>query len=182
MLTDGDGQFGLSELPAAVRRMATVDAVLGYRRVRQDPWPRRFMGKCWTLLINLSLGMCVRDVDCAFKLVRADLLKRAGLRSRGALISTEMLASIMGAGGRVVQMPVEHLPRRTGRPSGANPKVVLRAFWELAASLPRLWGMRRGERLEKRTLCRSDRYVRVASEASLHIGRWSRTVYRPGIR
>lgn len=145
--TDGDGQFALGELPDAVALLPDVDVVLGYRRVRQDPLLRRLMGKCWTLLINLTLRMCIRDVDCAFKLVRADLLQRADLRSRGALISTEILAVVMGSGVRVVQRPVEHLPRKSGQQTGANPKVVLRAFVELAKNLPRLWRMRMGERV-----------------------------------
>lgn len=50
-LTDGDGQFALNELPEAVELLSRADAVLGYRKVRQDPFIRRLFGKCWTLLI-----------------------------------------------------------------------------------------------------------------------------------
>jgi glycosyltransferase involved in cell wall biosynthesis len=144
-LTDGDGQFALGELPEAVRLLCRADAVLGYRRVRRDSLPRRWMGKCWTLLINLCLQVCIRDVDCAFKLVDARLLKRADLGSRGALISTEMIAHLAGAGVRILQRPVEHLPRRAGKPTGARPAVVLRAFLELARNLPRLRRIRQGQ-------------------------------------
>lgn len=143
-LTDGDGQFALSELPDAMHLLSRVDAVLGYRKVRQDPFPRRLFGKCWTLLINLCLQVCIRDVDCAFKLVDARLLKRADLTSRGALISTEIIANLAGAGARIVQRPVTHLPRRAGNPTGANPGVVLRAFGELARNLHRLRRVRFG--------------------------------------
>lgn len=144
--TDGDGQFGLTELPGATRLVPQFDAVLGYRRVRQDPLPRRIMGKCWTLLIDLSLAMRIRDVDCAFKLMPADLVKRADLRSRGALISTELLAHLVGAGIRITQRPVEHLPRKAGHQTGANPRVVLRAFKELARNWPRLLRIRLGRK------------------------------------
>lgn len=142
--TDGDGQFGLGELPEATRLVSGDDAVLGFRRVRQDPWPRRVIGKCWTLLINLSLQTCIRDVDCAFKLIPADILKQADLRSRGALISTEIIAHVIGSGARLVQRPVEHLPRKAGQQTGANPKVILRAFAELVRNLPRLRRIRFG--------------------------------------
>jgi len=143
-LTDSDGQFDLGELPEVTRLLGRFDAVLGYRKRRQDPLVRRWMGKCWTLLVNLCLQVCIRDMDCAFKLLNAQLLKRADLVSQGALISTEIVANLAGAGARVVQRPVRHLPRRSGRPSGGNPRVIGRAFVELAKNVRRLRRIRFG--------------------------------------
>jgi glycosyltransferase involved in cell wall biosynthesis len=143
-LTDGDGQFDLGELPEAMRLLGRFEAVLGYRKARQDPPLRRWFGACWTLLINLCLQVCIRDMDCAFKLINAQLLKRADLNSRGALISPEIIASLAGAGARIVQRPVRHLPRRSGQPTGGSPRVVGRAFVELARSLRRLRRIRFG--------------------------------------
>ncbi len=34
-------------------------------------------------------------------------------------------------GHRIVEVPVSHFPRRSGKPSGAAPRVVARAFVEL---------------------------------------------------
>ena len=34
---------------------------------------------------------------------------------------------------RVVEVPVQHYPRTSGKQTGANPRVVLRAFGELLA-------------------------------------------------
>jgi hypothetical protein len=34
---------------------------------------------------------------------------------------------------RVIEVPVEHYPRTSGKQTGANPRVVLRAFGELLA-------------------------------------------------
>jgi hypothetical protein len=35
------------------------------------------------------------------------------------------------AGFRFVELPVTHLPREAGSPTGGNPKVIIRAFREL---------------------------------------------------
>jgi len=47
------------------------------------------------------------------------------------MISTELMARLAGAGARVREVQVTHLPRLAGEQSGANLKVVMRAFKEL---------------------------------------------------
>jgi glycosyltransferase involved in cell wall biosynthesis len=130
-LTDGDGQFDPAGLPRLVRGLARGDAVLGYRRRRADPWYRRVNGAAWRLLVRLLLGVRVRDPNCAFKLVPRRVLAPASLRSDGAAISAELLLRLRQRRARLVELPVEHLPRRHGRASGAALPVVARAVPEL---------------------------------------------------
>jgi hypothetical protein len=54
------------------------------------------------------------------------------------MISTELLARMVQRGCTIVELPVTHLPRRAGAPSGAAPRVVLRAFVELVRLARRL--------------------------------------------
>jgi hypothetical protein len=49
------------------------------------------------------------------------------------MVSTELIARAQQAGARIAQLGVTHRPRAAGRPSGASPRVVLRAFRELRA-------------------------------------------------
>jgi hypothetical protein len=79
----------------------------------------------------------VKDVNCAFKLMRASVVKDLPLESRGALISAELLWRASLRGARTAEVPVSHYPRVRGRPSGASPLVVLRAFAELLLLLAR---------------------------------------------
>jgi hypothetical protein len=81
--------------------------------------------------VRRSFDIQVRDVDCAFKLVRREVLENVPLTSSGAMISTELLVRAQANGARVRQIGVEHLPRIAGEASGANPRVVLRALREL---------------------------------------------------
>ena len=85
----------------------------------------------WKLLINLMFGLGVKDIDCAFKLYRREIFDKIEMHSRGALIDTEILARAQRAGYRLVQRGVHHYPRLAGRQSGANLRVILRAFKEL---------------------------------------------------
>jgi hypothetical protein len=73
----------------------------------------------------------VRDADCAFRLVRRDLLTRLDLRARGALVGPELLVKSRAAGARVVELPVRHRVRVAGRGAGAGRRLTSRTGREL---------------------------------------------------
>ncbi|MFL5826531.1 MAG: glycosyltransferase family 2 protein [Thermoleophilaceae bacterium] len=132
LLTDADLQFDLGELADFVPLTEEADVIVGYRIDRQDPFSRRLAAAGWNGLVRSLYGLPIRDVDCAFKLIRREVIQSFTLRSTGAMISTELLVKCIDAGGRVAEVGVHHFPRPAGRASGANPRVVARAFRELA--------------------------------------------------
>jgi glycosyltransferase involved in cell wall biosynthesis len=131
LLTDADLQFDLEQLERFVPLSTEADFLLGWRIDRQDPLHRRVNAHAWNWLVGHAFGLGVRDVDCAFKLIRRDILDGVRLTSTGAMISAELLVRAKANGARVRELGVEHLPRVAGEQSGANPRVVLRAFREL---------------------------------------------------
>jgi glycosyltransferase involved in cell wall biosynthesis len=131
-LTDADLQFDLDELEWFLPSTAAADLIVGWRIMRQDPVNRRMNAAAWNWLVRRTFGLPVRDVDCAFKLVRRDLLAACDLQAGGAVISTELLVKLLAGGARLKEIGVHHRPRLAGTSSGANPRVVLRAFRELA--------------------------------------------------
>jgi glycosyltransferase involved in cell wall biosynthesis len=133
-LTDADRQFDLAQLDDFVIPAARADLVAGRRVDRADPLPRRAAAHAWNVLVRGLFGLPVRDVDCAFKLIRRDLLRSLDLTADGAMISTELVVRSVRAGARIEERDVEHLPRVAGRQSGLSPRVVARAFRELAAT------------------------------------------------
>ncbi len=132
LLTDADLQFDLRELEDFLPLARDADLVVGWRILRRDPLGRRMAAAGWNWLVHRLFDVSVRDVDCAFKLVRRDLLDRIPLSSDGAMISTELVVRSLAAGGRLREIGVHHWPRVAGRQSGTSPRVVLRAFRELA--------------------------------------------------
>lgn len=129
--TDGDGQFDLREITLLIDRIDEGDLILGYRRNRQDPPLRKVNAWLWGTLVKLLFGFQVRDVDCAFKLVKRKVLEKVELSASGAMISTELLARAHKEGFRFVEVGVTHYPRTAGNPTGAKFSVILRAFQEL---------------------------------------------------
>lgn len=139
--TDGDAQFDVGELAGFFEHTATHDAVVGYRLDRQDPAHRKLFAFCWGLLIRGLFGFQVRDLDCAFKLLRRNLFEGTQFKAEGAVITVELFALMRRHEARIKQIGVHHYPRVAGEQSGGSPRVILRAFKELA----KLYGRLRGE-------------------------------------
>ncbi len=129
--TDGDGQFDFKELPGLLPLLETHDIVSCYRLDRKDPLLRKLNAWCWSRLVNLLFGFGLRDVDCAFKIFPRALFHEITMKSTGALIDTEILAKAHYLGYRIAQLGVHHYPRTAGEQSGANIRVIARAFKEL---------------------------------------------------
>lgn len=137
--TDSDLQFDLQELPRFFSRLDEADMVVGYRYARSDPWYRTLFGNGWSWLVNLMFGYTARDIDCAFKLFRREVIERVQVGSRGATFSAEFLVRAKRAGFRLVEEPVSHYPRQAGTQTGAHLRVIVRAFRELFRLRLRLW-------------------------------------------
>lgn len=129
--TDGDRQFDVRQIADLVLQLDGHDVVVGYRVNRQDNAVRIMNAHAWNWLVRTLFHVPVRDVDCAFKLFDRRVLDGLAIEAGGAMFSAELLARLVARGARIVEVPVRHLPRETGRPSGGNPRVIARAFYEL---------------------------------------------------
>jgi glycosyltransferase involved in cell wall biosynthesis len=128
-LLDSDGQFDPGDLRLLLDAWEPGSLVAGYRAERRDPWPRRLNHAAFFTLVRALNGPTLRDVNCAYKLFARELGQ--GLRSTGAMISTELALRARDRGCRIVEVAVPHHPRTTGSATGARPAVVARAFVEL---------------------------------------------------
>ena len=135
---DSDGQFSLLDLPQLLHRLTDFEVVIGYRYRRADPFQRRVNAWAWNRLIKTLLGVNVRDLDCAFKIFDRAVVERLNLTATGACINAEIMAQCVRSDLKISEIPVAHFPRCDGDATGANLKVILRAFQEL----PQLWKYR----------------------------------------
>ncbi len=129
--TDGDGQFDFGEIKKLLPLLENHDIVSAYRMNRKDSLMRKLNAFCWGTLVNLVFGLNIRDIDCAFKIFPRSLFDHIQMRSMGALIDTEILAQSKYLGYKIGQLGVNHYARTAGEQSGANLKVIARAFLEL---------------------------------------------------
>jgi glycosyltransferase involved in cell wall biosynthesis len=132
--TDSDNQFDLMELREFLPLMGEWEALLGYRRDRQDPPLRLLTSRVFNDLTSLAFGMRIRDLNCSFKLFRREVLARLPLESRDFFIDAELVARLHRAGFRYRELPVTHYPRTVGR-STVRPGDVPRTL----RSLARMW-------------------------------------------
>jgi 4-amino-4-deoxy-L-arabinose transferase-like glycosyltransferase/putative flippase GtrA len=128
---DSDGQFDIRDLEAFFRLLEQDDVIIGYRLHRQDTWMRRLNAWGWKMVVRVALGVHVRDIDCAFKLLPTAFLQDYPLETRGAMINAELLYKLKRAGYSMREVGVRHLPRQGGRATGAKLNVIARAFREL---------------------------------------------------
>ncbi|MBV8301835.1 MAG: glycosyltransferase family 2 protein, partial [Candidatus Dormibacteraeota bacterium] len=96
---DSDGQFDIAEIEQFLQLSAEGHAVvIGYRARREDALLRKLNAWAWNRLVRSTLRFKVRDIDCAFKLYDAHLLRALDVQSTGAMINAEMLAKLARMG------------------------------------------------------------------------------------
>jgi glycosyltransferase involved in cell wall biosynthesis len=150
--SDGDLQFDLKEMSRLLERLADerrpVDAVIGYRIKRRDPFHRIFIAKTYNAIVSVLFGLRVRDIDCAMKLFRREVFDGLRLDAEGPFLSAETLIKLRARGVRMAQVGVNHFPRAAGTNTGASFTKILRTFRDIFVLRWALW-TRREAVLEK---------------------------------
>jgi glycosyltransferase involved in cell wall biosynthesis len=141
-----DNQFDFSEINLLLGKTNEADIVSGHRTNRQDSFIRKFNALGWNMVVRLLFGYLCHDIDCGFKLFRREILEHVTLISNGAMIDTEFLAGAKARGFHIAEVPVTHLPRLAGEATGADLKVIVKAFRDLARFRQRLSRELREER------------------------------------
>ncbi len=129
--TDADLQFDMYEIWKLLSYVPTYQVVIGFRKPRRDPFMRILNAKVWNMLNRVLFGLKVKDIDCAFKLFERQLVEDIPFVSSGAMLSAEMLIRLQRSGIVFKEVPVTHLPRVQGSPTGAKPSVIKKALKEL---------------------------------------------------
>jgi dolichol-phosphate mannosyltransferase len=128
--TDADGQFDPEDLPPLLAALRTADVAVGYRVRRAETGLRRVLSAGYNALARRVIGVSLRDLNCAFKLMHRDTFARLGIEATGFCFNAELALNARLAGMTVVEMPVRHRPRFAGR-STVRLVHVLTTMWEL---------------------------------------------------
>jgi hypothetical protein len=133
LFSDSDCQFDLREVSRLVPLTDDANIVTGWRRNRQDGVLRRVNARIFNIATRLFFGTGVKDIDCAFKLMRTSALEGMELTAKSAMVNTELIYQARRQGLRVAELPVTHHPRKFGEASGGDAKVIARAMGEFFA-------------------------------------------------
>jgi glycosyltransferase involved in cell wall biosynthesis len=134
--TDGDAQYDPTEV-AVLLPLATedIDVVQGYKLGRGDTLSRKVIGRCYHHVVKRLFSLPGRDTDCDFRLFRRRLVVDQPLTSRSGVICVEMMRNFSQSGARMVEAPVHHY----FRPSGKSQFFRLPAIAHSARQLVGLW-------------------------------------------
>jgi glycosyltransferase involved in cell wall biosynthesis len=127
-----DMPFPLESMCVALPLMDTHDAVLSYRSTDPRGSYRRFQSAVFNLLSRSLLGVRVRHVNSAFKVVRTSVIRSLALKQRGWLLDAELIAGLERRGHAYAEIAVELSPRVVGR-STIGPAAVWRSILDLLA-------------------------------------------------
>jgi dolichol-phosphate mannosyltransferase len=112
VMMDGDGQSDPADVARLVALLGDGMFVCGYRQNRQENWRRRWSSWLANGIRRLVLNDHVRDTGCTLKAMRREdvrhLLPFDGLHRY-------LPVFLQRAGLRIVEVPVNHRPRRHGK-------------------------------------------------------------------
>jgi glycosyltransferase involved in cell wall biosynthesis len=137
--TDSDRQTVAEEFPAFWKARDEADAIVGWRRGRQDGFSRVVVTKVLRVVVRLAFGVKALDVNCPFRLVRADALEAAlaQIPPRHNLANVLLTVRLIQQKRRVRWLPVTFRPRQGGVNSINIPRIVgigrraVGDFWRL---------------------------------------------------
>jgi glycosyltransferase involved in cell wall biosynthesis len=108
---DADGQNDPADIPHMMELTPGVDAVLGVRAKRQDPWIRTFAQKTANAIRNRLLGITFQDVGCSLKIFRREIIQDVTLYNG---LHRFFPYIVHMRGGRTVEVDVSHRSRELG--------------------------------------------------------------------
>ena len=134
LYTDADLPFDMKELEKACRllRQYEADIVSAYRFDRTgEGYTRTVYSFFYNALVRVFFGVRVRDVNFAFKLVRARIFEHIRLDSEGSFIDAELIIRAQKLGYHVIQFGVDYFPRTRGVSTLSSPAVIAKILGEM---------------------------------------------------
>lgn len=125
---DADLQHDPKDIPLLLDHLSTWDAACGWRTRREDSWVRRVSSRIANTVRDALTGDQVRDSGCTFRAIRRECLADLRLYSGFHRFLPTLLRL---EGYRVIEVPVNHRPRRFGRSKYGIRNRMLRGLYDL---------------------------------------------------
>lgn len=131
--TDADGQFDFSQIQQFLDLPNETDAIWGFRKKRNEGIFRVGLAKIWGMSVFFLFGLGLRDLDCGFKMIKKSVIDSVSpLESkRGAMINAELAIKIKRSGYNLLEIGVDHYPRKSGQPTGSSLVVACQSYMDL---------------------------------------------------
>jgi len=126
---DGDGQNDPNDIPRLLEKIEEgYDLVNGWRKKRKDPlFSRKIPSRIANYLIGRFTGLKLKDFGCGLKAYRSELIKQLNLYGE---MHRLIPALAYWSGARILEIEVNHRPRRAGY-SKYNFNRIFRVLFDL---------------------------------------------------
>lgn len=132
LYTDADLPFDFQLIPQLLAMAKWNNIVIGCRNNRGEGGRRWLLSKGYNLLTWLALGVRVRDINFACKLLPRRAVRCMRLHSEGSFIDAEMLLECRRLGYNIAELPMTYYPRQLGESTLSRPSVVWGIVIEMA--------------------------------------------------
>lgn len=114
--TDCDAQYDPRELMKLYEVMKPdVGMANGYKIKRSDPWFRVIAGRIYHHIVKTAFQLPIQDTDCDFRLLRKSVFDKVKLFENTGTICVELVKKVDYHGYKIVEVPVHHFFRTTGK-------------------------------------------------------------------
>ncbi len=139
---DADGSSPPRALHALVKLTDRADCVIGSRWLpgavlpQAQPRLRRFISRCFHIVVELLLWMHIKDTQCSCKVMRRAAIEKihSSLRIADLAFDVNLLYSLKHAGFKVLEVPTEWTDKIGSKVSGS----LLRSSLTMALSVFRI--------------------------------------------
>jgi glycosyltransferase involved in cell wall biosynthesis len=126
----GDYQYAPKELLPMAEGLRNYDFVIGLRVKRNDPARRKFQSNVYNFMLRTLHGIRHKDVN-SIKLFKRKILDAIELKSYTPFVDAELCIRAERAGFKIIEIPIEHLPRLSQGASGGKLSVIWETFYDL---------------------------------------------------
>jgi len=128
VMMDGDGQSDPADVPKLISMLDRAEVVCGRRQNRQDTWCRRKASWIANLIRRMVLHDPVHDTGCTLKAMRREKVRHL-LPFDG--LHRYLPVFLDRAGARIIEVPVNHRPRKHGKSKYSLPERAMRGLYDL---------------------------------------------------
>jgi glycosyltransferase involved in cell wall biosynthesis len=126
----GDYQYAPKELLTMAIGLDNYDFIIGLRVKRNDPPRRKLQSHVYNAMLRLFYGHKQKDVN-SIKLFKRKILDSVQLQSYTPFVDAELCIRAERAGFKIIEIPIEHLPRLSQGASGGKFSVIWETFSDL---------------------------------------------------
>jgi dolichol-phosphate mannosyltransferase len=115
-IIDSDGQHTMKDIPFFLDKINDgYDAVVGWKKKRNDPFVRVAMSKIYNILFRILFKSKLHDVDCGFRCFTKESARKIKIEIEGVPVGPEIFAKAQKYGVKIAEIPIRHFPRKAGK-------------------------------------------------------------------